>query len=112
VRLPFIALGAGYFMVIGSDHKLYSWGRNQNFQLWNGSTSAVSIPTALPALKHVISVSSGGYHCMVLCSNSQLFSWGYNNCGQVGNGFISKVRVSTPFSITLPGNISCISCGC
>jgi alpha-tubulin suppressor-like RCC1 family protein len=112
MRLPSIALGNGFWVMVGSDHKLYSWGDNTFGQLGNGSTSLVSMPTALPSLKHVVSVSAGQYHCIALCSNAELFSWGSNEHGQVGSGSFSTQQVRNPIKISRPGHtISCIACG-
>jgi uncharacterized repeat protein (TIGR02543 family) len=75
-----------------SNGRLFIWGRNDNGQLGDGTTTNRSTPTEITSRFSLatgdksIQVSLGGYHSAALTSNGRLFTWGRNNNGQLGDG--------------------------
>ena len=45
-----------------------------------------NIPTGIPNLKHIISVSCGGFRTICHTNKGQVYIWGWNNSGQLGLG--------------------------
>lgn len=87
--------GRGFHsMAIGSDGKLYTWGRNDYGQLGNGNTTQTNIPSAitLPAGVTFTAIAGMYYHSIALGSDGKLYSWGRNDYGQLGNGTTSEAH--------------------
>jgi alpha-tubulin suppressor-like RCC1 family protein len=75
---------------LGSDGKIYSWGKNDNGQLGIGNTENTSSPVAVstasfPAFTYS-AIAAGSHHSLALSSNGKLYSWGKNDNGQLGIG--------------------------
>lgn len=108
VSLVEIAAGYDHCVAIGSDGKLYSWGRNSHGQLGNGtygwtpqtSPSAVS-QGAIPPGTRFIAVSVGNFHCVALSADGKLYSWGSSLSGGLGDG--STTMRDTPVAVALGG---------
>ena len=75
---------------IGTNHTVWTWGRNYNGQLGIGSTDAVAhpFPVQIPAFGNadVIMVQTPDWHSLALESDGTLWGWGSNDHGQLGNG--------------------------
>jgi alpha-tubulin suppressor-like RCC1 family protein len=81
-----------------------AWGANQAGQLGNNSTTASSVPVAVPrqgaiAGKTVIGLSAGGDHSLAVCSDGTVAAWGLNSSGQLGNA--SNNTSYVPVAVTM-----------
>jgi alpha-tubulin suppressor-like RCC1 family protein len=97
----------GMALILLSDGRLYSTGRNEYGQLGMGQTGVplADIVTAqntfqlvtgsIPNPIHVD--CSGGQHanCAVIDENNDLWTWGYNGYGQLGN--TNTINTSVPY---------------
>ncbi|MFN9408108.1 MAG: hypothetical protein ACK6AY_02195, partial [Akkermansiaceae bacterium] len=93
-----IAAGAYHSMLISQTGQVWTWGRNGNGQLGNGTTTNSYTPVLSSAVtdwNSLIFISAGKYHSLALKSDGSLWSWGYNNYGQLGHGNTSSLMVPT-----------------
>ena len=107
------AIGAGYdhSLAMGSDSKLYAWGRNQYGQLGNGTTnnSATPVVVSLPTGVNPTAIAAGFYYSLAMGSDSKLYAWGWNQFGQLGDG--STNNSYTPIEVNLPGKAFQLAAG-
>jgi len=95
-----VAAGPEYFVVLGSDGQVYSWGSNASGNLGDGTTTntfgspvvKVDLP-ALPAGVTITQVAANwggngssefGGTSMALASNGVIYGWGFDWFGQLG----------------------------
>jgi alpha-tubulin suppressor-like RCC1 family protein len=80
--------------------EVFNWGKNDWYQLGNGSTESIKTPQIVKDLigKRVIDIHCGERHTLALTENGELFAWGANGFGQVGNN--STSGQPTPFRLT------------
>lgn len=95
-----LAAGSGHTCAIDSGGKAYCWGQNSYYQLGNGSTSTLSIATAVAVSGgHIFRQISAGYrHNCAVIDNYAAYCWGNNTAGQLGDGTTTKKNV--PVSVT------------
>ncbi|MCF7826663.1 MAG: choice-of-anchor D domain-containing protein [Candidatus Marinimicrobia bacterium] len=105
-----ISAGSNYALALTTDGKLYTWGRNNEGQLGNGSTDSSSVPVEVDmngalAGKTVQAIAAGGQHALILTTDNKLFSWGRNDQGQLGDA--SEVSSATvPVQVKMDGELS------
>ena len=89
-----ISAGNGHSCGIGTDDKLYCWGRQFNGRLGNGTGVDANITTPIqvslgegPATYKF--VSSANEHSCAIGTDDKAYCWGKNRDGQIGNGSTS-----------------------
>ena len=99
-----IAIAAGYqfSLALKSDGTVYAWGRNQEGQLGDGTTTQRTTPIQIPNLSGIAAISAGGYHTLALQSegnfSGNVWAFGYNYPGgQLGDGTTNQS--STPLLV-------------
>ncbi|MES2630809.1 MAG: hypothetical protein V4611_02540 [Patescibacteria group bacterium] len=89
-----VAVDAGNYqsVALASDGTIYSWGRNNQSQLGDGTSTDRPVPVALsltgsPMLgKTITAISVGDYYTVARSTEGLLYAWGYNTYGQLGDG--------------------------
>ncbi len=100
-----IAIAAGGFhgLAVANDGTLWSWGRNGNGQLGNGTTSgaAQNLPTQDSGLTGLAAVAAGTSFSIALKADGTVWSWGLNDNGQLGNN--STTQQTSPVQVVGTG---------
>lgn len=82
-----------------SDGEVMCWGRGQEGQRGDNTTTQRNIPTSTnPALKQAYDISARGNHTCAWMGTCNAKCWGDNTYGQLGNG--TTVSSSVPASLT------------
>lgn len=101
---------AGYHsLALKSNGTVFTWGRNTEGQLGDGTLISKNTPTLVPGLSGIIAIAGGEYHTLALKSDGTVLSWGRNNEGQLGNG--TTVNSSTPTPVTGLTGVTAIAGG-
>ena len=99
-----ISYGATTNSFLTSDNRIFSWGRNDAYQVGNNDTVNVLIPTDISSFytlnegETITQISYGNYTNGFLTSENRIFSWGANSDYQVGNNDTVAVQVPTDIS--------------
>jgi len=103
-------VSAGYFHVIAikNNGTLWAWGRNNNGQLGDGTTTNRNVPIQIGTDNDWVSVKGGGLHSLALKSNGSLWAWGSNNVGQLGE---ISFNTYIPFQVGIDYDWKQITCG-
>ncbi|MCX8686567.1 InlB B-repeat-containing protein [Bifidobacterium sp. B4142] len=92
IKFSQASLGYMHSAAIGSDGSLYTWGRNSEGQLGDGTNTDRTRPVQVEKPQGAsdgftwTQVSLGDYYSVAMGSDGQLYAWGSNNYGQLGDG--------------------------
>ena len=92
-----VSLGWYHSAAITTDGSLYTWGRNYEGQLGDGTATKSSTPVKI--MDNVASVSLGYKHSAAITTDGSLYTWGDNYYGQLGNGTAGYTDKLTPVKI-------------
>lgn len=90
-----IASGNHHTLALGSDGRVWSWGKNDKGQLGDGSLANRFNVVAIGTLSDVTDISAGQNFSVVLARTGQVFAWGQNDFGQLGNGTAQSSAIPT-----------------
>ena len=106
--LPDGQLVAGYYhtCALASDNKAYCWGRNNNGQLGDNSTTDRLTPVpvaqgALPTGATIRQLVAGNAHTCALASDNKAYCWGANGSGNLGDNS-TTTRLAPVATASLP----------
>ncbi len=68
---------------------LWSWGRNDEGELGDGTTTSRPAPAPVSGLSDLRHVSAGFLHTLAVDADGRLWAWGDNSFGQIGDGSTS-----------------------
>lgn len=80
-----VSAGGSLSCASTTDNAVWCWGRNQNGQLGNGTTTDSNQPVPVGGLGVVRSVHAGSGHACALLGVGDVMCWGANNVGQLGD---------------------------
>ncbi|KAK9767938.1 hypothetical protein K7432_001801 [Basidiobolus ranarum] len=115
-----ISSGWNHITVLDQQGHLYTWGRNDHFQLgmsvvedneeWLRVPVALTYrPQRIPLRRPVIEFVCGSEHTIALCENDECFTWGWNEHGNCGTGNV--VNVSSPTLLLNVRDVKMVACG-
>uniref|UniRef100_A0A8B9WGV4 Regulator of chromosome condensation 2 n=1 Tax=Bos mutus grunniens TaxID=30521 RepID=A0A8B9WGV4_BOSMU len=115
VRVRTVVSGscAAHSLLITTEGKLWSWGRNEKGQLGHGDTKRVEAPRLVEGLSHevIVSAACGRNHTLALTETGSVFAFGENKMGQLGLGNQTDA-VPSPAQIMYNGQpITKMACG-
>ena len=99
----------GHSICLDVGGHVWSWGRNWNGQLGDGTKDTQNYPVCIRGVEDAVSVAAGDYHSMALLCNGRVMAWGYNHGGRLGLGHTTDQCI--PRMIPYLTKVVSISCG-
>jgi uncharacterized repeat protein (TIGR02543 family) len=105
-----ISLNGDFSSALSSTGRMFTWGRNNYYQLGDGTSTNRNRPTnitskfSLQSGEFITNITLGGNHSAALTSIGRVFTWGWNLYGQLGDTTYSTR--SRPTDITTKFNLS------
>ncbi|MBM7567833.1 InlB B-repeat-containing protein [Paenibacillus sacheonensis] len=97
-----ISTGLGYHVLaLKNDGTVWAWGRNDNGELGDGTTTQRQLPVQVAGLTNVVALVNAGYHSLALKSDGTVWAWGRNSYGESGGG-VSADR-TVPYQVAIDG---------
>ena len=103
-----LASGGDHTVALRVDKTVWTWGRNANGQLGDGSWAAKDVPTRVAMLRDIVSVAAGGSYyfstgtSLAVRADGTVWAWGWNDKGQLGNG--TTTDQPTPVQVKDPSD--------
>ena len=101
--------GGEHSLAVDKEGNVWAWGRNENGQLGNGTSSNYSsAPVRVCDPEHptdaskglvAITVAGGGAHSLAIDGDGNTWAWGFNNLGQLGNNATSGSEGANPVPV-------------
>ena len=86
-----IVAGENHNVALDSNGNVWTWGRNNNYQIGNTRENQYT-PYKVSNLPKVIKIAAGNNNTMVITENNELYAWGLNAYGDLGLGtYTNKV---------------------
>jgi alpha-tubulin suppressor-like RCC1 family protein len=92
-----VSAGREHSLALKKDGTVWSWGKNTQGQLGDGSVEHSLTPVQVNNLEVIISIAAGSDHSLALKSDGTVWAWGDNDFGQLGNN--SDVQQNTPVQV-------------
>ena len=108
-----LTVGRTHTCAIGDDEQVYCWGKNDDNEFGDGTTTNSNTPvpstptgscSGSDCEANYPIIAAGGFHNCAIGNDNKTYCWGWNNSGSVGDG--TTTQRSTPTEVTLPGGIS------
>lgn len=110
IKWKAISCGDNFTAAISDSGDMYTWGRNNNGQLGDGTTTSRSTVAQLVLPVKFKDVATGPYFTLAIDTGNNLWAWGDNSEGQLGIGSLSSVSTPTLVSF-FNKNIAQVACG-
>ncbi|WP_456289400.1 S-layer homology domain-containing protein [Paenibacillus sp. AK002] len=80
-------------MALSENGTVWTWGKNDNGELGNGTTTQQNSPVLVAGLSDVTAIAAGGYYSLALKSDGTVWAWGVNESGELGDGTTTERHV-------------------
>jgi alpha-tubulin suppressor-like RCC1 family protein len=104
-----VAAGAAFGVALKADGTVWTWGRNRQGQLGDGTLLNKLVPRQVPNLAAITQISAGIGHVLALASDGTVWAWGANDKGQVGVEW--SHAVTSPTKVSGLNGITQVSAG-
>lgn len=86
-----VTAGRWFSAALDANGTVWTWGRNEVKELGREiSGEETSVPSAIPDLEDVVSISAMDRHTLAVKQDGTLWAWGWNAVGQVGDGTLEN----------------------
>jgi len=85
-----IAAGEYHAVALDTEGNVWTWGRNNYYQLGLASASESNVPMLVPGLPKVTRITAGNNSVMAVTEDNKLVAWGQNAYGELGIGEYSN----------------------
>jgi alpha-tubulin suppressor-like RCC1 family protein len=98
-----IAVGGQHSLALRSDGHVLAWGRNDMYQLGDGSRADRAVPRRVRGsggtgeLTGAVAIAAAEKHSAALLRDGTVVTWGNNTAGQLGAGTLD--RVTSPVTV-------------
>eukprot|EP00873_Tetraselmis_striata_P039718 jgi/Tetstr1/459982/TSEL_005306.t1 len=112
LKVTMVACGDTHTLAVTQQGAIYSFGRNQNGQLGNGTTQDSLVPVHIQELSgtKIVQAACGAEHSVALSDNGQLHAWGWGRYGNLGNG--DFIDCYSPTKVLGMDNVKIVSAAC
>ncbi|MBF0340543.1 MAG: matrixin family metalloprotease, partial [Magnetococcales bacterium] len=107
--LDAVKAGLGHSVALLADGTVWTWGKNGDGQLGDGTVLDRSYPRRIASLTKVVAIAAGDQHTLALQADGSVWAWGRNDSGQLGNG--ATTPSSTPVMVAGLSQVVGISAG-
>jgi len=83
-----IAAGGSHSLAVSSSGTVFSWGRNANGQLGDGTDSTHNVAAEISGLTNIETIQAAGDSSFAVNTSGEFYNWGYNHQGQLGMGTV------------------------
>lgn len=104
-----IVAGMEHAVAIKTDGTVWTWGRNAESQLGDGTSSDRDYPAIVKGIWNVTKVAADMYHTTALKSDGTVWAWGRNYNGQLGDA--TTVDRNLPVQVKELTNVTDIAAG-
>ena len=104
-----VSAGPNHVAFVKADGTVWSWGRNAEGELGDGTNTDRNVPVHIPTLSNAVSVKAGGYHTLALLNDGTVLAWGEDYYGQLGDGATDDL--ASPVAVTGLTNVTKIAAG-
>lgn len=101
-----ISAGSRYSLALKADGTVWSWGRNDNGQLGDGTTTDQHTPIKAKVTR-ATGIAAASSHSLALKGDGTMVAWGRNNKGQLGDN--SLTDSPTPVKVKGPGGVGALT---
>ena len=85
-----IAVGEYHVAALDTEGNVWTWGRNNYYQLGNSNTTSSSTPVKVEGIPVVTRITAGNNSVMAVTEDNKLVAWGQNAYGELGTGEYSN----------------------
>lgn len=86
VKIVQIAVGENISVALDENGQVWTWGRNDNYQLGNNSQELSNIPVKVELPNKVVKIAAGYHQVFAITEENRLYAWGLNTSGELGVG--------------------------
>jgi len=104
-----VSVKGNFTLALKNNGTLWAWGRNNNYQLGDGTNVNKSAPVQIGTDNDWANIAAGYDHSVALKSDGTLWSWGLNNFNQLGDG--TTIAKSAPSKVGSQTNWANIAAG-
>jgi len=101
-----VSSGNGYSMIMDQAQNVYTLGKNDTYQLANGTNTEVTVPTKIETTNAEIIAASEGGHTGIVNYEGYIYTAGLNDNGQLGHGNIDTIpNLEVILNVAIESNV-------
>ena len=106
-----VSAGSEHSLAVTANGELWTWGRNTEGQLGDGTTTNRNVPIRIGTESNWATVSAGSGYSLAVTTNGQLWAWGFNLNGRTGLGIGDWSNTLVPTRVGSAYNWATVSAG-